>query len=402
MTGPMQKFTIGIEEEYHLVDPRTRELATGVQPVIIEDCLAELGPDVGNVVPEFLTSQIEVGTAVCRSIAEAREKLSALRLAVARAARQHGAEPMAASTHPIADWRKATHTDKERYNVLAQDLQDVARRLLICGMHVHVGIEDNDLRIDLLNQVAYFLPHLLALTTSSPFWRGNNTGLRSYRLAVFDELPRTGLPERFESWGEYERHVAVMVNADLFEDATKLWWDIRPHTRFPTLEMRICDIGTRIDDTLTVAALYACIISMLRRLRRNNQRWRQYSNMLIQENRWLAQRYGYSKGLVDFGIGRLVPYEELLDEILDLIREDAEALDCVAEVENARDILRRGTSAHRQIETFDKARAQGAEDKEALQAVVDYLIEETMRGIEDAGAPAAAESRRPKNRKEST
>ncbi len=401
MTGPLQKFTVGIEEEYHLIDPVTRELATGVQPVIIEDCLAELGTDVGNVVPEFLTSQIEVGTAVCRSIAEAREKLGALRLAVSKAARQHDALPMAASTHPIADWRKATHTDKERYNVLAQDLQDVARRLLICGMHVHVGIEDDDLRIDLLNQVAYFLPHLLALTTSSPFWRGNNTGLMSYRLAVFDELPRTGLPEKFESWGEYERHVSVMVNAKLFEDATKLWWDIRPHTRFPTLEMRICDIGTRIDDTLTVAALYACIISMLRRLRRNNQRWRQYSNMLIQENRWLAQRYGYSKGLVDFGIGTIVPYAELLDEIIDLVREDAEALDCMDEINNARDILKRGTSAHRQIDIYNEARANGAEEIEALRAVVDFLVAETMHGLETTAAPATAESRPRKKRKES-
>jgi len=375
-------FSVGIEEEYHLVDPVTRDLASGVQQPVIEECLANLDADVGNVVPEFLRSQVEIGTAVCHSIAEVREKLSALRLAVAQAARKHGTEPVAASTHPFADWNKQIHTDKERYNVLAEDLQAVARRLLICGMHVHVGIDDDDLRMDLLNQISYFLPHLLVLTTSSPFWRGKNTGLMSYRLAVFDELPRTGLPERFDSWGEYERHVDTLVNAGLFEDATKIWWDIRPHTRFPTLEMRICDIGTRVDDTLTVAAIYACVISMLRRLRRNNQRWRQYSNMLIQENRWLAQRYGYSKGLVDFGIGRVVPYPDLLEEIIELCREDAEELDCVAEVENARAILKRGTSAHMQVKTYEEALAQGADEADALRAVVDLLIKETMWGLE--------------------
>ena len=382
MTLSTPPFTIGIEEEYFLVDPVTRDLATGVQQAVIEDCTDSLDSEVGGIVPEFLRSQVEVGTAVCRSMAEVREKLSALRRAVAGAARNNGVELLAASTHPIADWNKQDHTDKERYNVLAENFQTLAQRLLICGMHVHVGVEDNDLRMDLLGQITYFLPHLLALSTSSPFWRGRNTGLLCYRLAVFDELPRTGPPERFESWGEYERHVGILVNAALIEDATRIWWDIRPHPIFPTLEMRIADIGTRIDDTLTVAALYACVISALRRLRRGNQRWRQYSNMLIRENRWLAQRYGFSRGLVDFGIGRVVPYADLLEELIDLVREDAEELGCIDEVLNAREILVRGTSAHMQVQAYNEALSQGASEAEALRGVVDLLLKETLRGLE--------------------
>ena len=376
-------FTIGIEEEYLLVDPATGALADDPHEGILAECADRLDDSVGFVVPEFLRAQVEVGTAVCRSVGEAREKLALLRRRVADAAGKHGLAPIAASTHPFAEWSTAQHTDRERYNALAEDMQTVARRLLICGMHVHVGIEDDDLRTDLLNQVAYFLPHLLALSTSSPFWRGGKTGLMCYRLAIFDELPRTGLPASFESYGEYLRHVQVLVDAGVLEDASKIWWDIRPHTRFPTLEMRITDICTHLDDGITIAALYACVISMLIRLRRSNQRWRHYANMLVNENRWRAQRYGFDEGLVDFGLGKVVPYADLLDEILDLLRPDAERLGCVAEIERAREILTRGTSAHRQIALYDEAIAGGADKEEALKAVVDWLIEETVRGLGD-------------------
>ena len=260
-------------------------------------------------------------------------------------------------------------------------MQAVARRLMICGMHVHVGIDNDELRIDLVNQMAYFLPHLLALSTSSPFWQGDNTGLKSYRLSVFDELPRTGLPERFDSYGEYQRHIEVLTNAGLIEDATMLWWDVRPSHRFPTIEMRITDVCTRLDDAAAIAALFVCILRMLYRLRRDNQRWRAYAPMLINENRWRAQRYGLDEGLVDFGKGEIVPFADLIEELIALTREDAEALGCADELNHVREIVRDGTGAHHQLETFAAAEAAGASRDEAFAAVVDMLIEETVKDL---------------------
>jgi carboxylate-amine ligase len=335
----------------------------------------------GQVTPEFLNSQIEVGTRVSETLADAREDLMRLRRTVGGVAEAHGLAIVAASTHPFANWDRQTHTDKERYHILARDLQAVARRLLICGMHVHVGIEDENLRIDLMNQVAYFLPHLLALSTSSPFWRGDNTGLKSYRIAVWDELPRTGLPERFDSFGEYQRHVDVLTRAGLVEDATKIWWDVRPSARFPTLEMRVCDMCTRLEDAVCIAALYLCVLRMLYRLRRENQRWRTYAGMLLNENRWRAQRYGFDEGLVDFGMGQVVPYADLLEEVIELVAEDSAHFGVTDELAHARTILERGTSAHRQIAAYEAAKEAGAEDTEALKAVVDMLIEESTEGL---------------------
>jgi len=381
LASSTEKFTVGIEEEYLLIDPETRDLISDPSDDVLQECEAAIDPSVGGVRPEFLRAQVEVGTEVCTSIAEARHHLTTLRRTVAGVAENHGMKIIAASTHPFANWSSQRHTDKDRYNVLAQDMQTLAHRLLICGMHVHVGVEDPEDRIDLLNQIPYFLPHILALTTSSPFWQGQNTGLKSYRVSVFDEMPRTGLPEKFDSYGEYERHVKMLVDAKLIEDSSKIWWDVRPHGVFPTLEMRIADICTRLEDGLTIAALYACLISMLTRLRRENQRWRVYSNMLVHENRWLAQRYGIDGGLVDFGKGERVPYADLLEEIIALVREDAERLDCVAEVERARDIIADGTSAHHQVAIYEKATDGGADAREALAAVVDWLAEETLRGI---------------------
>lgn len=378
-----ETYTLGIEEEYLLVDPETRELAMDPPADLLRDCEALVPAEIGTVSPEFLKSQIEVGTSVCSNMTEARERLTALRHAVITTAAAHGYCVIAASTHPIADWHDTKHTDKQRYNALAADLQTVARRLLICGMHVHVGVDDDEQRIDVMNQVSYFLPHLLALSTSSPFWQAQNTGLLSYRLSVFDELPRTGLPERFESWGEYARHVDALIGAGLIEDASKIWWDTRPSARFPTVEMRITDVCTTMEDSLTVAALFTCLVSMITRLRRSNQRWRIYSNMLINENRWRAQRYGVSEGLVDFGRGEIIPFEKLLDEMLDLVGPDADMLDCRAEIEHARTMRTRGTSAHRQLEAYDGAIADGADRMEALRRVVDWLIEETAAGVSD-------------------
>ncbi len=372
------KFTIGIEEEYYLVDRETRDLVE-TRPEAMMAALEKKFKT--QVVPEFISSQIEVGTIVCKNVADAGRDLKRLRKALSSAAGEHGMAIIAASTHPFASWATQSHTDKERYNILARDLQAVARRLLISGMHVHVGIEDDELRIDLLNQVSYFLPHLLALSTSSPFWRGKETGLKSYRIAVFDELPRTGLPEQFASWGEYQRHVEVLVQAGVIDDASKLWWDVRPSSRFPTLEVRIADIPTRIEDTISIAAIYLCVLRMLYRLRRENQRWRKYANMLIAENRWRAQRYGFEGGLVDFGKGEIVPYAGLLEEIIEMVGEDAEFFGCVAEVEHARTILQRGTSAHRQLALYTERREHGVDKLEALKDVVDLLIEETTMGL---------------------
>jgi carboxylate-amine ligase len=380
MAAKEPSFTIGIEEEYLLVNQQTRDLATDPPAAMLSEIDKKL---TGQVSPEFLRAQIEVETRVCRTVGEARTDLKHLRKTVAEVANNHGLAPIAAATHPFAKWQDQKHTNKDRYNILAEDLQAVARRLLICGQHVHVGIDDDDLRIDLLNQVPYFLPHLLALSTSSPFWGGENTGLMSYRLTVFDALPRTGLPDRFDSYGEYERLVAQMVGAGLIEDASKIWWDLRPSSRYPTLEMRMTDVCTRLDDAMTVAALYVCIISMLYRLRRDNQRWRIYPPSLINENRWLAQRFGVQGKLVDFGIGQLVEYSELMDELIELVREDAERLDCVAEIEHGREIVRRGTSAQRQLGVFHAAIKNGAGNPEALRQVVDDLIAETLAGIDD-------------------
>lgn len=372
------ELTVGIEEEYLLVDPATRDLAIDPPPQILEECQRRVPDQI--VTPEFLRSQIEIGTRVCGSVKEAQSALTELRRNVADVVREHGLALVAASTHPFAAWQDQKPTARERYEVLARDMQATARRLLICGMHVHAAISDEDLRIDLMNQVTYFLPHLLALTTSSPFWQGEESGLMSYRLSVFDGLPRTGVPDYFNSYGEYERLVTQMVSAGLIEDATKLWWDIRPSDKYPTLEMRMTDVCTRLDDAVTVAALYVCLLRWLYRLRASNQRWRIYPSVLIAENRWLAQRHSCTGSMVDFGMGEQVPYANLLEEVIALVAEDAEALDCVEEVKRSRDIVARGTSAHRQLAVFREAKENGADNTEAMRQVVDMLIEDTLLG----------------------
>ncbi len=366
--------TIGIEEEYLLVDIETRNLASAPPGALMESLEKRIS---GRVAPEFLKAQVEVETRVHKTISEARSDLAYLRQTVCEVAANFGMAPIAAATHPFARWGEQQHVDKDRYNALARDLQAAARRLLICGMHVHIGIDDDDLRIDLMNQATYFLPHLLALSTSSPFWQGCETGLMSYRTSVFDGLPRTGLPEQFSSYSEYNLLVSAMVGAGVIEDATRIWWDLRPSARYPTLEMRSTDVCTALDDAIAIAALFQCLMSMLVRLRKNNQRWRVYPVSLVNENRWLAQRHGTTAGLVDLGKGRVVPYTELLVEILDLIAEDADKLGCANEISHARTIVERGTSATWQIETFRSAMRAGANAEQALKSVVDMLIERT-------------------------
>lgn len=370
-------FTLGIEEEYLLIDPATGDLAQDPPGDLAEICAERCS---GLVSPEFLRAQIEIGTPVCADVAEARQHLTELRRTVIECAAERGLAVMAASTHPFADWHAQRHTEKERYDQLDRNLQAVARRLLICGMHVHVGIEDDDLRMDLLRQLTYTLPHMLALSTSSPFWEGRDTGLKCYRLTVFDGMPRTGLPDYFASWSEYQRHLGVMQEAGLIDDGSFIWWDLRASARYPTLEMRICDVCTLMEDALTIAAICQCMLSMLYRLRVRNQRWRIYSQLLIAENRWRAMRYGVDEGLVDFGRGEIVPFAELLEEMIEMLTEDAERLGCLPELERARRILSEGTSADRQIATYRSRLDEGGGAHDALRDVVRQLVAETAEG----------------------
>jgi carboxylate-amine ligase len=362
-------FTIGVEEEYLLVDVQTRALAT-VPDALMAECEAALGRKVS---PEFLQCQIEVGTGVCAVAADAFDDLAHLRRTIRNCAANYGLTPIAASCHPSADWKDQSHTDKDRYNQLKDDLGGVGRRMLICGMHVHVGLDDDALRADLLGQLSYFLPHLLALSVSSPFWQGDDTGLASYRLSVFDNLPRTGLPPNLTSWGEYQRSVQALVDLGVIEDSSKIWWDLRPSANFPTLETRICDVPPRLSHTVGLAALIQCLTRMLWRLRIKNQRWRQYDSFLVQENRWRAQRYGISKGLIDFGRGEIVPFTDLFDEMLTLVEEDAGVLQCTAALEGLRDIITGGTSSDRQRAVFA---ATNGDTSAKMDAVVDHLITE--------------------------
>lgn len=371
-------FTIGIEEEYMLVDLTTRELIHEVPDGFFADCKQELGE---QVTPEFLQCQIEIGTKVCQTASEAKNELKRLRRCIIEKAAKYDIGVIAASTHPFTLPEGTKHTPKERYNQLADDLQAVVRRLQICGMHIHCGLDNDDLRIDMMGQASYILPHILALTTSSPFWHGENTGLKSYRLAVWDEMPRTGLPERFESFSEYQRHIEVLTDVGVIEDASKIWWDIRPSTRYQTLEMRISDVCTRINDAVCIAAIYQCWLHMLFRLRTHNMKWRQYSRMLVNENRWRAQRYGIDQGLIDFGATKVKGFPELVDEFIELLAEDAAMLGCETELQYVRDIVNNGTSAHRQIKAYETALAANKDNKSALISVVDHLIKDTQTGL---------------------
>lgn len=363
-------FSIGIEEEYLLVDRETMSLAEA-PPDLMEAFATALADQVS---PEFLRCQVEVGTRKCANIAEARDDLCRLRDTLARLAEPHGLAPIAASCHPTADWKDQHHTPKERYDRLRGELAGVAERMLICGMHVHIGLDDDALRIDLMSQISYFLPHLLALSASSPFWQGRDTGLASYRLTVFDNLPRTGLPPQLSSWAEYRRSVDALIELGIIQDSTKIWWDARPAHRFPTLEVRICDTSPRLDHAISIAAIVQCLMRKLWRLRQSNQRWRIYDNFLVQENRWRAQRYGTEASLIDFGRAALVPYDALLNELLELLEEDAAALGCLDALRAARDILVVGNGAARQRADYMASISAGYDHAQSLRRVTEMLI----------------------------
>lgn len=371
-------FTVGIEEEYLLVNLDTRDVNENPPPALLRECTERGGSQIN---PEFLRSQLEVNTRACSTIAEVRADLARLRAIIVDVALRYGLAPIAASTHPFGSPTRQMPTEKEQFFAMAREMQAAARRLMVCGMHVHVGIDDDDLRVDLMNQLSYFVPHLLALSCSSPFWEGERTGLMSFRLTLFSSLPRTGLPDRFSSYADLRRHLDMLIRNGVIENTTKMWWDVRPSPRYPTLEMRIMDCCTSIDDAMALAALVVCLTRRLYRLRQENQGWRLYPNVLIAENRWRAMRYSFDEKLLDLARGELVPFTQLADELIALVAEDAVALGCEREIGHVRTILRRGTSAHRQLRTYDEARSAGATPREALQAVVDFLIRETAAGL---------------------
>ncbi len=376
-------FTLGIEEEYLLVSPDTGQLAPAPD-AMMADCRDALGDAVS---PEFLRCQIEVGTPVSADIAQARDHLAHLRRTVARIAGEYGLAPISASCHPFADWRDQFHTDKDRYHQLSRDMGAVSRRMLICGMHVHVGIESPAMRIDLMNQMTYFLPHLLALSASSPFWQGSDTGLASYRTTVFGGMPRTGFPPQFGGWDEYDRSIRALADLGIIEDSSKIWWDLRPSSRFPTLETRVCDASPRLDDTITLAALNQATLRMLWRLSRQNQRWRQYDPFLLGENRWRAVRYGMTEGMIDFGAGQIIPFAEAIEDWLALIAPDADALGSQPQVAHTREMVASGGSAARQRAVLARATAAGATRDQAMVELVRHLAAEFHHGLQPLPNP---------------
>lgn len=388
VAGLDEQLTIGIEEEYLLVDPETRSLATRPPSGFMARCKEVLGPRVTH---EYLQSQVEIGTSVCKTVADARKELTQLREAVSDAAREHGMAMMVASTHPFAHWREQEPVDMERYRILGAEHRSLARRMAICGMHVHAGIEDKNLRVDLMSQVSYFMPHLLALTCSSPFWEGADTGLKAFRPIIIGDLPRSGLPEIFESWNDWTEMLDDLAACGMVNDASKIWWDLRPSIRHPTLELRICDACTWIEDCIAIAALFQSILGFLLHLRRNNLRWRNYRRILLLENKWRAQRSGTEAELADFGQRVTKPLADLIDEMVELLRPHAAVLGCVDEIEHARTIARRGSSADFQLRVYNEALSQGASEHEAQIKVVDWLVENSV----NARGPALQEHLQP-------
>src|SRR6478672_7892056 len=365
-----EQFTLGIEEEFQIVDPVTRELRSHVSEILDEGKLL-LGE---KIKPEMIQSMIEVGTGVCHNIQEAREDITKLRCIISGLARKKGMAIVAASTHPFSKWSEQEIYDGDRYKLLVDELQMVARSLLIFGVHVHVGIPDLEKRIQVMNAARYFLPHVLALTTSSPFWLGFNTGLKSYRSEVFKKFPRTEIPDTFESYQQFQAYVDLLVKMNCIQNGSKIWWDVRPHHLFPTLEFRICDIPTRVDDTIAVAALFQAIVAKLMVLNEGNIGFRIYHRRLIQENKWRAIRYGLDGMLLDLGKQKEVPVKDLIRELLEFVDDVLDPLGSRKEVEHVHTILERGTSADEQLRVWE-------ESGRDLNNVVDMLIQRTMENV---------------------
>src|SRR3954467_8104837 len=360
------QFTLGIEEEFQIVDPLSRELKSHVSEILDEGKLL-LGE---KIKPEMIQSMIEVGTGVCANIQEARADISKLRCIISSLARKKGMEIVAASTHPFSKWSEQEIYEGDRYKLLVDELQMVARSLLIFGVHVHVAVRDLERRIHIMNAARYFLPHVLALTTSSPFWLGFNTGLKSYRSEVFKKFPRTEIPDHFESYAQYQSYLDLLIKMNCIQDGSKIWWDIRPHHLFPTLEFRICDIPTRVDDTIAVAALFQAIVAKLTTLIDKNLGFRLYHRRLIQENKWRAVRYGLEGKLIDFGKQTEVPVRDLVRELLEFVDEVVDPLGSRTEIDHIYTILERGTSADEQLRVFEESGGD-------FNSVVDMLMTNT-------------------------
>ncbi|XWN28873.1 MAG: carboxylate-amine ligase [Devosia sp.] len=386
MPLPKRVITLGVEEEYLLVDAETRGLASEPPAEFMERGQKALGERVS---PEYLQCQIEIATGVCNTVDDVAAELVELRGTIDHIARDYDMRLMAASTHPWGHWHNEKPTEKDRYRYLSREHLLIARRLVVCGMHVHAGIEDPDLRIDLMNQCTYFLPHFLALSTSSPFWQGDMTGLKAMRPTIFGDLPRSGLPEWIESDAEW-RHLLRMLDQGFgISDPSMIWWDIRPSAAHPTVEMRVCEMCTRLDDALAMAAIYQSLVAYLCRLRAGNQSWRRYRRVLVNENKWRAQRDGIHAELADLGRETTMPFRDLMMEFVDLVSDDAADLGCLEHVQHARTILERGTSADNQLKVFGEAKSIGDDDRTAHTKVVDWLVDHTIADF-DTIAPTEA------------
>jgi carboxylate-amine ligase len=369
MTPPT--FTIGIEEEYQTVDPRTYDLRSHIHTEIMAKGQRQMKE---RVKAEMHQAVVEVGTGVCRTIGEASIDLKDLRRQMIALTEEADLRLVSGATHPFADWRAQDVTPDERYAQLVEDMQIVARANLIFGLHVHVGIEDRETLIQIMNQMRYFLPHLLALSTNSPFWIGMNTGLKSYRCKVFDRFPRTNIPDAFSSWADFEGFVNLLVRTNTIDNGKKIWWDIRPHPHFSTLEIRICDIPMRADETLALAALIQATAAKLYKLHARNQSWRLYSRALLMENKWRAARYGIDGLLIDFGREEEISERALIYEYLDFVDDVLDELGSREAVEGVRWILDHGTGADRQLRVWDTSGHD-------LKAVVEYMVSETRAGL---------------------
>jgi glutamate---cysteine ligase / carboxylate-amine ligase len=364
-------FSLGIEEEYQTVDPVTRDLRSHIETEMLATGKLRLEE---RVKAEMHTSVVEVGTRVCRNIDEARDDIYDLRRQMIKLADEHGLRLVAGATHPFADWRTQQIYPDPRYHQVVKDLQLVARANLIFGLHVHVGIEDREVAIRIMNSMRYFLPHIMALATNSPFWLGLNTGYKGYRAKVFENFPRTGIPDAFATYSEFEEYVKLLVKTNCIDNAKKIWWDIRPHPFFNTVEVRACDIPLRAEETVAIAALIQATAAYLCRLHASNLDFRQYARPLLMENKFRAVRYGLDGKLIDFGRQEEVPLRDLLEEYLILVDREVDELGSREAIDGIRKILQTGTGADRQLKVFEETNGD-------LKAVVDYMAQETAEGL---------------------